>query len=372
MANADWKQLDLEDLRSFAHLQGPCVTLQVPDSRPGTADAPRKAQLRQLTHTAVEALGNFSPKSSAETVANALKTFVETIDIGGGPGYTVFVAPGHETVLLTPRVEASAIASRYFNVLPLLAAASAPKDFYAVGVSRKCIRLWHVTPADCEEVALPHTVPSNLELAEGVDQSDHNLQNRSSIGANAGNMTSLRFGTVSDYDSEALHLHYFFGLVGKGLRDVVKDAPLFLVGTRPDVWAFRRAAHGANFLEGEWHENPAHCSAAQVETEARAAAAGESYRKAERAMLPLSEIKEKILGDAAGIFKAASEGRVHQLFVAEKARMAAAAAHVAQLHANEDVFNATAVQTLRTGGTVYVLPGEVLPNGEAIAAVLRY
>jgi hypothetical protein len=308
----------------------------------------------------------------AESLANALKTFVETIDTGGGPGYTVFVAPGHETALLTPGVASSAVTAEHFHMLPLLAAAGAPQDFYALGLSRKAVRLWHVTPSECEEVALPHTVPGSLEAADGVDHPDHNLQNRSTIGANSGKMNSMRFGTVSDYDSEAEHLYHFFALVAKGLRDVVKDASIFLIGTRPDTRAFRRAAHAANLLEAEWHENPAHCSPSEVELHARAAAAKESFRRAERAIQPLPEIREKITGEPAAIFRAASDGRVHQLFVAEGARMTASAAGVSELHPGDDVFNAAAVLTLRTGGAVFVLPGDTLPTGGPITATLRY
>ena len=372
MANMTLKQLDVEDLRRLAHLEGPCVTLHIPDSHPGAGDGSRSVQLRQLTQTAVEALGNLNRTPNAGAIANALKTFVETIDTGGGPGYTVFVAPGHETAFLTPGVQASAVTAGHFHLLPLLAAAGAAKDFYALGLSRKAIRLWHVTPSDCEEVVLPHTVPANMEAAEGGDQSEHNLQNRASIGSNAGKMNSMRFGTVSDYDAEGTHLHHFFNLVAKGLRDVVKDSPIFLIGTRPDTLAYRRAAHGENLFESEWHENPAHCSPAQVETEARAAAAKECYGRAERAIQPLPEIREKITGQPAAIFRAASEGRVHELFVAEGARSEASAAGVADLHPGDDVFNAAAVQTLRTGGTVFVLPGDTLPTGGPISAVLRY
>ena len=388
MASTTLKQLDMEDLRGLAHLKGPCVTLQIPDSHPGAADSARRTQLRQLTHNAVTALGHFSPAPEAESLANALESFVETIplggDAGGGPGFTVFVAPGHEVVFSTPGVPACAVAAAHFHVLPLIAAAGAPKDFYALGLSRKAIRLWHITPGGCEEVALPSTVPASIEAAEGVDHPDHNLQNRSTVGANAGKMNSMRFGTVSDYDSEGEHLNHFFSMVAKGLRDVVKDLPTFLVGNRPDTFAYRRAAHKANLLEDELHENPAHCSPAQVEAKTREAVASELQRQAEHAIKPLAEIRERIVGDAAAIYGAASEGRAHQLFVAGAARMTAKAAHVtgthhvvgaqpvAGVHADDDVLNAAAVETLRTGGTVFVLPGEALPGGSSIAAVLRY
>lgn len=370
------KQLDLEELRSLAHIKGPCVTLNIPDSHPGAADSARRNQLRQLTHTALNELGHFSPAKEAAPLATALQRFVETIpmggDAGGGPGLTVFVAPGYEVAFSTPGVEACAVAATHFQVLPLMAAACAPKDFYALGVSRKAIRLWHVTSRGCEEVALPSNVPANIDEAEGMDHPDHNLQNRSTIGGNAGKMNSMRFGTVSDYDSEAEHLHHFFVLVAKGLRDVVRDLPIFLVGTRPDALAYRKAARGANLFESEFHENPAHCSPAAVESKARAAAAEEFHNRAERAAQSLPEIRHKIVDDAAAVYEAAVEGRVHHLFLPEHAAMAAAVAHVANLHGNDDLHNAAAIETLRTGGTVFTLPGSTLPSSGSIAAVLRY
>jgi hypothetical protein len=402
MAGTTLRQLDLGELRKLAHIKGPCVTLQIPDSHPGASDSARQAQLRQLTHTAVEALGHFSPACHAEPLANALKSFVKKIPLGGdasgGPGFTVFVAPGYEAVYSTPGIAAGSFAAEHFHLLPLVNVAGMPADFYALGLSRKAIRLWHLTATECEEVALPHTVPANMEAADGVDHPDHNLQNRASVGANAGKMNSMRFGTVSDYDSEAEHLNHFFGMVAKGLRDVVKDTPTFLVGTRPDTLAYRRVAHHAVLFEEELHENPAHVGPGKVEFTARAAARRELRNKAESAIQPLPKIREKIEGYPAAIYRVASEGRAHQLFVAEAAHITARAAHlggthhlvapasqpsgeqhltssaqpVAGVHGDDDILNAAVVETLRTGGTVFVLPGETLPGGAAIAAVLRY
>jgi hypothetical protein len=379
------KQLDMEELRKLAHLQGPCVTMQVPDSHPGAAGVPRTTQLRQLTQSAIESLGNLSRTPRTEFLASALRAFVETIDDAGGPGFTVFVAPGLETVFATPGVQASSVASRHFNVVPLLAAAAAPKSFYALGLSRKTIRLWHVTPRECEEVVLPHSVPASLAAAGAVDHPDHSIQNRSTVGSPGtrhgnGKVNSMRFGTVSEYDSEAEYVHHFFGLVAKGLKDVVQDAPLFLIGTRPDTLEYRRASHAADLFEAEWHANPAHCTVAEVEKEARIAAAKEAYNKAETALQHLPEIREKIAVDPASVFQAASEGRVHQLFLAEAARGQFPTGHngasQAALSPGEDMLNASAVETLRTGGTVFVLPGETLSTGappeSSVAAVLRF
>lgn len=389
VTNIPLKQLDMEELRRLSHLKGPCVTIQVPDSHPGAKDVPRTAELRQLTQQAIDGLGNLNRNSGhsnrAASLAPALKAFVETIDDAGGPGFTVLVAPGLETVFATPGVRASAVAAEHFHMVPLVTSAAAVKNFYALGLSRKTIRLWRVTPLDCEEVVLPHSVPPSLDLAGAIEHPDHKIQNRATVGSPAiahgtGKVNSMRFGTVSEYDSEAEYVHHFFGLVAKGLKDVVQSAPIFLIGTHPDILEYRRAAHGADLFEAEWHANPAHCTVAEVETQARVAAAKEVYSRAEAAMRHLPEIREKVIGDPAAVLKAAFEGRVHQLFLAEnapaKSQPEVAKATEAPLAPGEDILNAAAVETIRTGGSVFALPGETFstggPEGGVIAAVLRY
>jgi hypothetical protein len=376
--NIPLKPLEMEELRRLTHIQGPCITLQVPDAHPGASDVPRTALLRQLTQQAVESLGHFSTNPHAASLAPALKAFVETVEHAGGPGFTILVAPEFQTVFATPGVRASATVSGHFQVLPLITAAASPEEFYALGLSRNIIRLWRVTPASCEEVALPHSVPASLEAARS-SHPDHSVMNRSTVGAAGtghakGKMSSMSFGTVSEYDSEAEYLHHFFGAVAKGLRDVAQAAPVFLIGTRPDILEYRRAAHGANLFESEWHRNPAHCTVAEVEKEARLAAPQEVQRNAEAALRQLPEIRDKIMGSSEAILKAASEGRIRELFVAEEAAgKSGAPAH----QPGENPFNASAVETLRTGGKVFVLPGETLaldgaPDGCSIAATLRY
>ncbi len=385
--NTPLKQLDTETLRKLAHVQGPCVTIQMPDSQPGASAVRRTALLRQLTQQAIESLGNMSRTARTESLGTALEAFVETVDHGGGPGLTLFVAPGLESVFVTPGVKPSAVASPHFHLLPLLTAAAAPKDFFALGISRKIIRLWRVTPLDCEEVVLPHSVPSSLEVSGAVDHPDHNIQNRSTVGSPGmkrgnGKVNSMRFGTVSEYDSEAEYLHHFFSQVAKGLRDVVQEFPVFLIGTHPDILEYRKAAHGVDLFSSEWHANPAHCTVAEVEAEARLAALKEVYAKAEAAIRQLPELRERLETDPALVAKAASEGRVHQLFIAEEAPITQpkdeeiSGAPVRQPGQRENILNAAAVEALRTGATIMVTPGTTLPAGApagtTIAAILRF
>ena len=80
------------------------------------------------------------------------------------------------------------------------------------------------------------------------------------------------------------------------------------------------------------------------------------------------------MGEPERILKAAAKGRVRCLFVAQEARTPASPAQsdADGLYPGEDLLNAAAVETLRTGGDVFTIPGDKLPGAVPIAAVLRY
>jgi hypothetical protein len=77
----------------------------------------------------------------------------------------------------------------------------------------------------------------------------------------------------------------------------------------------------------------------------------------------------------ADIVKAAIEGRVLHLFVArgEHARgPAQGAGRVAYVYRNDDLMNAAMVEVLRHKGNVWLFEPDTMPDGSAMAAVLRY
>jgi hypothetical protein len=80
------------------------------------------------------------------------------------------------------------------------------------------------------------------------------------------------------------------------------------------------------------------------------------------------------MGEPERILKAAAQGRMRCLFVAQGARAPSspAQADADGLYPGEDLLNAAAVETLRTGGEVFAIPGDRLPREVPIAAVLRY
>jgi hypothetical protein len=375
-ANSIAKTLDVQALRQLARHQGPCITIQIPDFHPGAAAGSRPAHLRQLTQEAAQTLRDLHRSPQGDELVGSLEQFGAMLEIDqGGPGITLLAAPGAEMVYRTPGVasERLTIASR-FHILPLLAIALAPREFYILGLSKRQVRLWQYSEGKCTERQLPSGVPANLEAAGGYYPPDHALKNHSHAGPSTGTMRGVRFGTSSDRDSGGEHEHHFFGLIAKELKEALESAPVFLIGVREELAEFRRAAKQLRIFSSEWHTSPQHCSLAEVQAHACDAAMTEYWRAGQHALDSLPEVREKLMGEPRRILKAAAQGRLRCLFVAEGARAPASPgqANADGLYPGEDLLNAAAVETLRTGGEVFTIPGDALPGGVPIAGVLRY
>ena len=353
------KYLSLEDLKALSRHTGPCVTICVPGYQPGAGAGTRHAHLRNLTQSAVDQLRHLHP-SEADDITVALEILAGTLDDGhGGPGVTLFCAPGFTAAYETPDVRADSVTvGDRFTLLPFIAAAQTPSRFFVLGLSRNRVRLFHYSHGHAEELALPALVPPSLEAAGAFDEPDHTSDSHSPCGPSVGGLRGVRFASSGDRDSDANYLRHFFGLVDRGLKETLNGEPLFLAGVQEELSLYRKTAKYRHILESECHGNPEHSSIDQVAKHAEAAAAREYRMITDRALRALPEIRDKIVGDPDGIFIAANEGRVRQIFVAEGGAA--------------DSINAAVVEGLRTGAEVFAYPGNELPGFGAIAAVLRY
>jgi hypothetical protein len=352
------KQLNLQDLKLLSHHAGPCVTVSVPGYQPGAGAGSRHAHLRHLTQEAAEKLRHLN-RPEASDLTMALEILATTLDDGhGGPAITLFCAPGFSAAYETPEVHADSVTvGDRFELLPFVAAARTPRRFFVLGVSRNRIRLFHYANGKVEELALPASVPPSLEAAGAFDEPEHVMDSHSPAGPSVGGLRGVRFASSGDRDSEARHLRHFFELVDHGLKETLHGEPLFLAGVQEELALYRKAAKYPQVLESECHGSPEHSSADQVAKHAAAGAIREYRLVADRALLALPEIREKIAG-ADAVFKAAREGRVRQIFVAEGAV--------------GDLVNAAVVEGLRSGAEVFSYPGSELPGFGSIAAVQRY
>jgi release factor family 3 len=355
------KLLNIDDLKLLSQHAGPCVTIGIPAYQPGTAGGTRHAHLRNLTQIAQEKLGHLNLPGVTDDLGTALELLAGTLDNGhGGPGVTLFCAPGFTAAYETPGVRADAVTvGDHFDLVPLVDAAQTPRSFFILGISKNKLRLFHYSNGRVEELALPASVPVSLEAAGEFDEPEHTRDSHSAAGPSVGSLRGVRFASSGDQDSNAVYLRHFFGLVDRELKETLNGAHLFLAGVQEELSLYRKTAKYPHIFESECHGNPEHSSLDQVAKHAAAGALREYRLAAARALRALPEIRDKLTGNPGAILKAATEGRVRQIFVAQEG-------------APKETLNAAVAEGLRTGAEIFTYPGEDLPGFGAIAAVLRY
>jgi len=353
--------LNFEGLKLLSRQTGPCVTVNVPGYQPGAGGGARHAHLRNLTQIAAEQLAHLKRPEVADELGSALDLLAARLDDGhGGPGVSLFCAPGFTATYQTPGVRADSVTVRdHFNLLPLVAGAQTPCRFFVLGVSKNKLRLLRYSNGQAQELALPTSVPVSLEAAGGFDEPEHTMDSHSPAGPSVGGLRGVRFASSGDQDSNAVYLRHFFGLADRGLKETLDGAQLFLAGVQEELSLYRKTAKYPHIFESECHGNAEHSSLDQVAKHAAAGALREYRLKADRAFQKLPEIPHKVAGDTSAVLKAATEGRVRQIFAAEEG-------------APQEALNAAVVEGLRTGAEVFTYPGTELPGSGAIAAVLRY
>jgi release factor family 3 len=355
------KNLNIDELKALARQSGPCITIQVPAYQPGAGGGSRQANLRQLTHTAVEELGKLDRPGEAALAAAALENLIATLPIErGGPGMTLFCAPGFEAAYETPGVREEVTVGDYFYLVPQLTNALAPQDFFILGISQKHLRLFHYQYGRCAELPLPAAVPASLEVAGSFDKPDHTLEGRSAGGPSLGAMRGVRFSVSGEHDSEAEYMRHFFEAVDKGLKETLQGASLFLAGVHEEIGLYRKVAKYAHIFEAECHGNAEHSSLDQITKHAAAGALREYRGTSERALHNLNEARNKVI-EPNQVLEAATSGRVRQLFVAEDPQPT-----------QRDVLNAAVVEAIRTGSEVFSFAGADVKGFGPLAALFRY
>jgi len=356
----------------------------LPGYRPGAQGASNVIRLKHLLTSARELVRKLPAGSDADAILAPLEALPsQPFAESGGAPCAVFSSPGHFAFLRLDAPSADGFETeerlalgRYPLIKPLLESVMVPSDFFILQLSRKNLRLLRYFRGSCEEVPLPAGMPRGVEEAGGFDPPDHTLVNRAPAGSSIGAMRGVQFGTGSDYEAKGEYLHHFFGIVDRGLRNTLKGAPLLLAGVTEEVSAYRRASHYPHLLESAIAGNGGVMSPLEMIAPAQAAARDHLRRAAASALRQYMETpaRYKALHTADQVFGAAVAGRVHCLIGAADVVMEAMpkSHKLPLLMSGEDMINAAAVETIKHGGKVYLLPIVELGGAAPLSAVLRF
>ena len=270
----------------------------------------------------------------------------------------------------------------HFHLLPLIRFLRQDRKFYLLALSQNRARLLRCSMQEAEEIE-PPDMPRSLEEALKYDDPHTQLQFHTGAPGTGGRRPALFHGQGVGIDETKDNVLRYSYLVNKGLESVLKNKkdPLILA-TVDYLFPIYRTANTYPFLIEDFVEgNPDNLSDQDLQKLAWPIVEKLRMDEEQRA---ISAFEEKAgtgftSSNLKEVIPSAFQGRVDSLFIAAEAEQWGFVDEVSDgviLHEDRkaescDLLNFAAVQTLRNGGSVYVLPQERVPDG-LIAALYRY
>jgi len=271
-----------------------------------------------------------------------------------------------------------------FHLKPLLPLLNGDGLFYVLALSQNAVRVLQCTRASVTEVEIDD-IPHSLAEAMQFDDPERQLQFHSHTReAPTSQAVALYHGHGVGVDGDKGNIWRYFCLIDRGLHRMLRDekAPLVLAGVEFLFPIYREANTYAYLTDEGLPGNPEEIDAEDLQTLAWPLVE-HYYHKAEQEALtyygPLNGTG-RTTHDLKQAAPAAYNGQVEILFLAEGAEQWGSfdpQMNEVQLHqqtelGDEDLYDFTAMQTILNGGSVYMVPADKVPDGEPMAALLRY
>lgn len=372
-ASVEKRSVTRESFKEVSRMEGPFLSLFLPRYAPGAANGSDHVWLKNTMNEIRLDLErhHFPPDEIAQLTAPLSELLnAEGPREGHQHGDAWFLAAEGAV-----RLDGDGLPGRGYVVgqqpylLPLLRALALPGEYYILGLAKQNLTLFQCRHGECHKVDLPANVPLSLETMLEFDPPDHDRDNRVSAGTMPGQGTAVRFGTGDEAETQPEYLHQYFKQLDTRVFAALenKAAPVVLAGVRYETAEFQRVAQSLNVVqegtvEGAWKDlTPAELlaqSAGVLRSRYMHAVkeVAERLRETDRKVTTLNEA-----------LHAAVDGRVWKLFIPEDSPSIWLQNWREHLELNKVV-----VEAIRRGADVYLTPPELMPEGAAVAAMLRY
>jgi hypothetical protein len=372
------------------HTGFPCVSIYVPVEGAG----PNAAADRTAVKSAVQRAGSMLQERglSPEEARRLVRPVPGLAGTSGAwhpaGSIAMFLAPGwFRGYRLASRVQPATYVGGRFLTRQLLPEITAHDRLLVLAISGRQARLIEVAGENDTATEVDAGLPQGLDSVPWRSEAGKDLQFHQLGRQTTAQGRPLYHGhggaadTVKDRTEE--YLRYVESLLRPALQE--RQAPLVLAGVESLLTTYRRMNSYGGLAEAAVPGNSDDLSAAELGERALAAALPELQRD----RVTASKRHARLAGTARAatgledVLKAAAEGRVLHLFVANEAetwgRFDEAAGTVKvtardDLEA-EDLLDVAAQMTLTKGGDVHALPLDDMPGDpprKAVVAVLRY
>ena len=269
-----------------------------------------------------------------------------------------------------------------FHVKPLLPLLTSGGTFHILAISQNQLRLLEGTQHTVDEIELGE-MPKTLSDSLPDDWLKEKLQIHIGTPSGGGSSSAKSHGHDTGSDTK-VRLRKWFRTVDKALTGILSDtgAPLVLAGVDSLFPLYKEVNTYPHLVDEGIPGNPDEMKSVDLHPMAWAIvepifkkekkAGLEKYRQLAGTGKTTTDVSEALV--------AANHGRIDVLFVAlgvqvwgrfdpenDKVEL-----HEKPQPGDEDLLDFTAIQTWMTGGSVFIVSQEDVPNQALVAAVLRY
>ncbi len=368
-----------KELRELSEQSGDvCVSLLMPLSQQPDEREANRIRLKNLIKQAEKQLTAVSIKA-----ADLLVPAMELLSNGGlhrqkSAGLAIFMKPDFTRHFFVPATMPElAVVSRQFHIKPLMPLLHDNRPFHILALSQNKVTLFQATHYHIEPVTLPD-LPENMAQALWYDDPEKQLQYHTSMGQNA-----AYHGHEVAAEKKGAVLRYF-----RQINEVVtaylhaKQTPLILACVEYLFPIYQEANTYAGLADKGIVGNPDEASPAELQQQAWQLVSShfEEEKLAAAEQYQALAATERASADITEIVPAAHFGRVDTLFTSvDQHQWGQFDDESGQVELYEtaepnavDLLDWAAAQTLRNGGTVYVVDPQEIPDDAAITAVFRY
>ncbi|AKL97298.1 hypothetical protein CACET_c38700 [Clostridium aceticum] len=379
--------LTKDELRSLIQTSNdPRVSIFLPTERAGNEIDQSRIRLKNLIKESEEKLKKTSMLD--KDIPKLLEPLEKLVNDSmfwsyQNEGLAVFISKDNFFYYQLPlKFDELTVVSNRFHIKPLLPLFNNNGQFYVLALSQQEVRLLQCTRYDVHEIKL-EGVPSNM--AEALQYDDPEKQLQFHTGTPRGSHGSERSGMYhgQDIDHKNAILRYF-RQINNGIVSYLNDykVPLVLAGVDYLLSIYKEANVYQGLLQEGLTGNPEELSSKKLRDEAWAIV--EPYFKEEQKRA--IDLYRQLAGTGQAsnaideIVPAAYNGRIKQLmistgfhewgsFVPEK--------NVVTFHHEEnndsiDLIDFAASNTFLTGGDIFIIKAEDIPEGKPFAAIFRY
>lgn len=317
----------------------PTTTILLSATRPGDRVGDKWQQLRSLIH-------ELGLPSEPAWLSDCL-SMLEELNSSGGPGIAIYAsAAGIESIaapVLHPRLSPGPNPL----ILPFLAHATSINEMLVLALSRKHLRLIHVRNSKAIELPIPIGAHRLLD-----QMAEHNGDANLGVPANRSELyfARLDFTLSSSLPADLAHI------------------PVVLMGVHEEIAAFRRVSRHLNLLSQEIPQCGQHTHLGEIAQAAGACAQKSQHLLASVALTSITEHAGRgpVSHDPIIVLEAARQGRVLRVCLDTPPQ------NHGLVQPAEHLWNDIAVETLRYGGEVHILPPDAPPLRHGVAAQFRY